>query len=222
VRHSQQGGSVSQGRHSHVVPHIYCSHRAKRYERLLKANGIHPNGGPVDKLATPTVSKGRSKAAIAKAAAAKKRKIEGDSAEALNNDVDDGSPFLSKSEPRDFAQVKQEPTLAVKAISTPQMLPRTPSPLGLPNFALSTSMLHPQAPPAPQYVVADGPSIFDEFCIPELFSQHSFEEMPPSDQPRTLQSHAPLELNAKAGETRGQFWEIGNGTAPRDSILIID
>jgi hypothetical protein len=184
----------------------------------MKANGIHPNGGPVDKLATPIVSKERSKAAIAKAATAKKRKIEGESAEALNHDVDDGSPFLSKLEPRDFAQVKLEPTLAMKAISQ-QMLPQT---LDLPNFVLSNSMLHPQAPPAPQYVVADSPSIFDEFCIPELFSQNSFEETPLSDQPRTLQSHAPLELNAKAGETREQLCEIGNGTVPRDSILIID
>lgn len=84
VKHSQNGkiDFVEVARECAIVSKGAA---AKRYERLMKANGIHPNGGPDPASSTstmmgsplPATGKPSSKAAIAKAAAKKKRKIEG-------------------------------------------------------------------------------------------------------------------------------------------------
>lgn len=84
---------------------------AKRYERLLKANGIHPSGGTTEKLpvASHTVRQ-RSKNDITKAAAAKRRKIEGDSFNPRDDEDEDEDDYKSslKLEPSEMAIVKPE------------------------------------------------------------------------------------------------------------------
>src|SRR5436305_4818840 len=92
----------------------YTFGRAKRYELLMKANGIHPNGGPStpSPMTAQPATKTFSKAAIAKAAAAKKRKIEGTSAFRMKQDEEEDDTLVKpKLEP--FFQ--QRAHLAVKA-----------------------------------------------------------------------------------------------------------
>ena len=77
--------------------------RAKRYERLMKANGIHPNGGPSEKSTMPATPRDKPKATVAKAPALKKRKIE-----AVDND-NDRLLMKAKVEPSEPKEIKPEP-----------------------------------------------------------------------------------------------------------------
>ena len=72
----------------------------------MKANGIHPQGGTSDKPLSTSSSKERSQAVIARSAAAKRRKIEGDRADcSFDEDEEDGLPRPPKQEPKsEYAQ----------------------------------------------------------------------------------------------------------------------
>ena len=57
----------------------------------MKANGIHPNGGPSERTSPIAAApRERSRAAIARSAAAKRRKLEGDREDLAEDDEDDG------------------------------------------------------------------------------------------------------------------------------------
>jgi hypothetical protein len=182
----------------------------------MKANGIHPNGGPSPAPLThpAPASKTMSKAAIAKAAAAKKRKIEGDSAERFKRDEED-EPVKPKLE----SVSHQHPYSEGKAESA--VGPSVPLPAV--NFTTVTE----QAPHPQQF------DLFDEFCIPEMFTQDNFKDAvvkeeqvaqpltPSAQQPRHVPPppavmveyfKEPSNLQGRRGSRRG----------PLDSIIIAD
>ena len=79
----------------------------KRYNRLLRTNGIHPKGGP---LAPPVIKRAnkRSAEATVKAAEAKRRKIEGEHTDAAADDQEDVKPIITKLETDADVFIKQE------------------------------------------------------------------------------------------------------------------
>jgi hypothetical protein len=192
--------------------------RAKRYERLMKANGIHPNGGPstTPPMAPPPAAKSLSKAAIAKGAAAKKRKIEGNAAVRMKQDEENDEPVKPKletsSHPSAYSVIKAEPT------------PRSGMQFPEANFALSsnqTAIMEHAAPQQQQFDNAD--SIFEEFCIPDMFSQHSFNEVAvkPEQQPRLMRPPPPTTVgHLKQSPDMERRSEAGK--RPVESIVIAD
>jgi len=152
-----------------------------------------------------------SKAAIAKAAAAKKRKIEGDSADRFKRDEED-EPVKPKLE----SVSHQHPYSEGKA-----ELAASP----LPAVSFTTAM---ERAPHPQQF-----DIFDEFCIPEMFTQHNFKDavvkaeqvaqplISSAQQPR----HVPpppavmVEYFKEPSNLQGRR---GSGRGPLDSIIIAD
>lgn len=192
----------------------------------MKANGIHPNGGPSPALpmtAAP-VSKTMSKAAIAKAAVAKKRKIEGKSTGHFKYDEED-EPVKPKLEPVFHQNVYSEGK-AGSIVNTDMPLPAI-------NFAVSN---HPQTAMGhvPHQQNFDNTnSIFDEFCTPEIFTQHSFEDVvvkaeqpsqpltPPPQQPRYIPPPPPVmvEYLKQSSNSEGRR-ESGKGRL--ESIIIAD
>ena len=176
----------------------------------MKANGIHPNGGPapVPEPKAPAATKERSKASIANAAAAKRRKIEGCSGPSQNQDEEDGEAFRpKKEEQREENLVKKE------------SLPVIDRPMSTTNFGLSDEPVRNDNVPI---LPADqGSSIFDEFCIPDMFSAQGSEEpraaaeLPrfiPSPPAMVLASPLPLRTETETATTK----------EPRESILITD
>jgi hypothetical protein len=105
--------------------------RAKRYDRLLRTNGIHPNGGPTTKLEAKP--KKRSANAISKAAAeAKRRKIESDNADPAADDDDDDDedvkPVIPKIEPSADTIIKQEKSAGFPLFAYPPTYMSPPHP----------------------------------------------------------------------------------------------
>lgn len=135
----------------------------------MKANGIHPNGGPSPpppRTAAPA-SKTMSKAAIAKGAAAKKRKIEGNSVGRFKHDEED-EPVKPKLEPVSHQNAYSEgrvESIANLGIQIPATY-----------FALSSDPMAAMENVPHQQQFDSANSIFDEFCTPEMFTQHNFED----------------------------------------------
>jgi hypothetical protein len=98
--------------------------RSKRYERLLRNNGISLNGGPI-KTRTENKAKKRTADAVAKAAESKRRKIEGDHTDAAADD-EDVKPMIPKIEPGTWTMIKQEPASGYFDAGYPP--PRLPHP----------------------------------------------------------------------------------------------
>jgi hypothetical protein len=193
----------------------------------MKANGIHPNGGPstAPPMTPPPGTKTLSKAAIAKAAAAKKRKIEGPSTARTKQDEEEDELAKPKLEP--FSH--QIAHLAVKAEPVANSGMHFPAA----DFALSgnPTAIMEHAPHQQQFDSAN--SIFEEFCMPEMFTQHSFEEavvkaeqqlqpvLVPQQQPRFIPPPPPamVERLKQCSNPEGRT-ESGNG--PLESIIIAD
>src|SRR5271156_5149086 len=204
----------------------YTFRRAKRYERLMKANGIHPNGGPstLPPVVAPPVTKTLSKAAIAKAAAAKKRKIEGTSASHMKQVEEEDDAFVKlKLEP--FPQ--QRAPLAVKAepVANPGMS------FIAANFALSSNPTATMEYATDQQQLDSANSIFEEFCVPEMFTQHGFEEavvkaeqqlqhLPPQQPPYMPPPPPAMVERLKQFSNLESRRECGKG--PQESIIIAD
>jgi hypothetical protein len=204
----------------------YCCGRAKRYERLMKANGIHPNGGPstTPPMTPPPATKALSKAAIAKAAAVKRRKIEGNSASRMKHDEEEDEPLKPKLEP--ISHQMAYPAVKAEPVSTPSM------PFPVANFALSNSptAIMEHSPRRQPFDSAN--SIFEEFCMPEMFAQHSFEEtavkaeqpqpfLPPPQQPRHLPPPPPAVVE-RLKQTSNPESRKESGKGPLESIVIAD
>jgi hypothetical protein len=194
----------------------------------MKANGIHPNGGPstTPPMTAPLATKTSSKAAIAKGAAAKKRKIEGNATVRMKQDEEDDEPVKPKletsSHPTAYSAVKAEP------------VPSSDMQFREANFALSSNptAIMEHAPPQQQFDSAD--SIFEEFCIPDMFAQHGFDEaavkleqqpqplMPrPPQQPRFMPPPPPTTLE-RLKESPNLEPRSESGKGPLDSIVIAD
>jgi hypothetical protein len=76
----------------------------------MKANGIHPNGGPSDKPTTPAAPREKSKTSTPKAPASKKRRIEGGAADIKGDTEGVGMLAKMKPVPKDSQNIKSEPT----------------------------------------------------------------------------------------------------------------
>ena len=203
------------------------SSRAKRYERLMKANGIHPNGGPDTRLpvaSPPATGKPSSKAAIAKAAAAKKRKIEGDNpAVRMKHDEEDDKELVkpkvereAKMEPADHVlvtRVKAEPFVRPSLSVPPTSYASSSSPAAVVEHM-----------PQPEQLYGET-SIFDEFCVPEMFAQYTFvpEEVKMEEVPRYMPPPpaAVVERSRQVGNADGGSGG-GSGKGPSESIVIAD
>ena len=191
----------------------------------MKANGIHPNGGPstAPSLTPPPAAKPRSKAEIAKAAAAKKRKIEGTPVSRLKEDEEEDDPVKPKLE--SFA--KQSERLALKA----EPFANASMPFSEAKFALSCNPTAAMEHAPHQQHFGSANSIFEEFCVPEMFAQHDFEEpnvkteqqpLPLTlQQPRSIPTPPPtvVEQIKQSSRTEGRR-ESGKG--PLESIVIAD
>jgi hypothetical protein len=75
----------------------------------MKANGIHPNGGPSEKVTTPAAPRDKLKASTANVTASKKRKIEKSATGIKADDEDDRLLTKPKLESSDPKRVKPEP-----------------------------------------------------------------------------------------------------------------
>lgn len=204
----------------------YTFGRAKRYERLMKANGIHPNGGP----STPSpmtalpATKTLSKAAIAKAAAVKKRKIEGTSASRMKQDEEEDDTLVK---PKLESLFQQRAHLAVKAepVANPGMS------FAAADFALSSNLTATMGHSADQQQLDSANSIFEEFCVPEMFTQHGFEEavVKAEQQPQRLQLQEPCYMPPPPPAMAERLKQFSNpesrkesGKGPQESIIIAD
>jgi len=189
----------------------------------MKANGIHPNGGPstLPPVVAPPAAKTLSKAAIAKAAAAKKRKIEGTSASHMKQlEEEDDALVKLKLEP--FPQqraVKAEP------VANPCM------PFIAANFALSSNPATTMEHSTDQQQFDSANSIFEEFCVPEMFTQHGFEEavVKAEQQPQHLPPQQPCYMPSSPPAMVECFMQFSNlesgresGKGPQESIIIAD
>lgn len=181
---------------------VLTASRAKRYDRLLRNSGFHPNGGAGSKSEKDNAAKRKPKASIAKAAEAKRRKIEGDHNDPL---ADDGAPGRP---------LKREPGIKQEHHEHPlSMLSRVPYASGymcqqiqghsLPllsaypsqnsgsygsnqDLGLLASIIKleddievrcPSSTPAEKSSAPDldDDSIFEDFCTPELFTSSDQE-----------------------------------------------
>lgn len=107
----------------------------------MKANGIHPS---CDKPASPSTPKEKSRAAIARSAAAKRRKIEGDTYDTKQDDEDEEEmkPMILKNERNEndrHRQVKSEPDPEFRGTAYPH-ISVPPSPPYFPH--LSQPIMH--------------------------------------------------------------------------------
>lgn len=75
----------------------------------MKANGIHPNGGPSDKPRISAAPREKPKTSTPKAPASKKRRIEGSAAD-VKADTDVGMLAKMKPEAKGSQSIKPEPT----------------------------------------------------------------------------------------------------------------
>lgn len=131
-------------------------HRAKRYERLMKANGINPNGGPDPKSpppCTPKASKSKIKDHPAKPRA-KKRKLDDNAEKKLEESFTVQRP---RPEPCEDLQLKEG------SFATPSGLPE------------STSHDSLYEPTRTQIQNEETSFDFDEFCSPEMFAHCTLE-----------------------------------------------
>ncbi|EXJ91504.1 hypothetical protein A1O3_00052 [Capronia epimyces CBS 606.96] len=98
---------------------------AKRYERLLKANGIHPNGVQADSISpkTPAPMKHKRKDSLGKVTSAKKRKIENTSPRPKSSEKESAQkPSAMSKRPQPEALVRE----VLPAISGPTGMPPPP------------------------------------------------------------------------------------------------
>lgn len=191
----------------------------------MKANGIHPGAGPSDKLQKSSYSNMKSKAAIAKAAAAKRRKIEGDRPSLKQSDEEEDLPWLPKMEPKqepvESKPVKQESLPHQDAwINTPipGQLPRF-HPL-IPAYPFSGPICRPQIPPAPQYVLRNGGSFTENFSAPEMFAHDMLEEMS-SEEPGLVLGATPY-TGRETVVSQNKCCQNGSGEKISNSIFIAD
>lgn len=205
--------------------------RAKRYERLMKANGIHPNGGSsmTPSIAPSPTAKTVSKAAMAKAAATKKRKIEGTPSLLTKHDEEEDEPV----------KPKLEPFLHLVAHSAVKAEPLFSSSIPFPgaNFSTADGLTPAMERTSPQQQLESATSVFEEFCVPEMFAQHGFEEahlkseqlppLPPSSPPLSpLQPrYVPLPSPGMVGRLKQSSSPDSrreSGRGPLHSIVIAD
>ena len=151
----------------------------------MKANGIHPNGGPAnDPPPNRSPAVPRKKKDAAKAAEAKRRKIEGDGPPSSArqgsmkmDDDEDAKPvkmekvFQPKTEPDDVPAAMRVTSSQVKQETGPGLGMSSSIPFRQAHYALSNqpavTMQHPQPQCAP---IEDPHSLFEEFCnLPEVF-----------------------------------------------------
>ena len=195
---------------------------AKRYERLMKANGIHPSGGTIDKSSEPAVPRPRSKAEIAKAAAAKRRKIEADRDDIAADEDDDLTSFIKpelKTESHEESLVKPEPFPLFQFGFAPQYLHPLRSTAPTTNTPPSVSCLS-ALPPAPQYVAHDHSSMFDNFCTSEMNSRSTSTTPAPEKTTRTV--HSPTRMQTPVDVPRDMVLLPVKGGNAYDCILISD
>ena len=141
--------------------------------------------------------------AKAKSAVAKKRKIDAECVARFKDDEDE-QPTRPKVEPEVQRPVKHEPTANLD--------------IGLPttNYAMAGIPGAGLDPPNPQYTFSSNNSIFDEFCTPEMFSQHSYDETLHPEQ------HSPVPRTFPNMDSQSRELVMRTGVAPQDSIIIAD
>ena len=113
---------------------LTCSSRAKRYERLLKANGIHPSGGLIEAASSPKLTP-----------STKRKKKAKDERQ---------QPTISQSKKR-----KLDQDLSLTACSSKSMSPPTHESrpdIGTGSKRIDTTAI-PCSPEPPREVVADSP-----------------------------------------------------------------
>lgn len=110
----------------------------------MKANGIHPNGGPSEKSAMPATPRDKQKAMVAKAPALKKRKLEAITGGAKPDNDDNQLLTKAKLEPSETKDIKPEP--ASSEIRPPLTLMSSSATTAIPALAPVQYPL----PPRPQ------------------------------------------------------------------------
>lgn len=161
----EQRGRVS----SAFVPSAFVltTSRAKRYERMLKHHGIHPNGGPLDDPISPT----KKSAPIAKAS--KKRKHE-DPSGPIKQDGNEERKAHSSKRPRFEHQleVKQEPIqmgFPPYVFHTMMLPPGSHMPRHMPPFmhpVIPNSLSHPSQVAQPAFPMIPSIQNNPQFFIP--------------------------------------------------------
>ena len=185
----------------------------------MKANGIYPNGGPstTPSMTPPPAAKPRSKAEIAKAATTKKRKIEGTPAFRLKEDEEEDDAVKPKLE--SFARQSEQLALKAEPVASASM------PFLEAHFALSSNQTAAMEHASHQQHFGSTSSIFEEFCVPEMFAQHDFEEEPniktEQQQPRHIPPPPPAMAEQLKQSSRGEE-RRESGKGPLESIVIAD
>lgn len=159
--------------------------RAKRYERLMKANGINPNGGPDPKPVPPSTSKaGKSSPKEDSPKPPAKRRKVNNSGEKKHEDV-----FQSpKPKPEPLAGDKTEET----AIPVAGGFPLPPA---------QQSQYEP--------VQNDETNFdFNEFCSPEMFAHCASDAGYPSQEKELVSAPGPAPVSAPV--SKAQPAAIGN------------
>lgn len=177
--------------------------RSKRYSRLLRNNGVQLSAESASRAENGVLSKRKSRASVARAAEAKRRKIEGDQNDPLADDGDDGPPV--KREPA----IKQEysshnflglpysdyPTQPAQGYQcgsnrafryTSTRDARCPIKLeddvasNIPSFAVASDSVA---------IKAEDDSIFERFCTSELFAPSGSDSATLNDSEATNLNH---------------------------------
>lgn len=123
----------------------------------MKANGIHPNGGPSDKPATPATPREKLKASTTKITASKKRKIGESAADIKANTEGDGMLAKMQPETKDHQHIKAELITNEHKTAIVKSPPPTTMPTSLPV------PLHSSPPPQPKQL----------FQVPHMAYTHS-------------------------------------------------
>jgi hypothetical protein len=179
--------------------------RAKRYERLMKANGINPNGGSDPKpppLSPPKAPKNNTRAKVAKPLA-KRRKV--------NN-----AAAKKQEEDSILHQPKQEPEPLESAKVQERSCP------------LDSAFPPPRANDSHLGPMNDDDSSFDfnEFCSPEMFANCTTDTRQSSQEDASLR--APVLQTASAAVCgvkdlpQATTEEVKEKTPERETVIIAD
>ena len=139
--------------HRKQHPNVDFKTRAKRYERLMKANGINPNGGPDPKpspLSTPKVPRSRENDGVAKPPS-KKRRTNNATATTAETVIKEEAPVTasSKVEQTSHARAEDKKSSPANSSSTPKPIENQLGPFHQEENSFD----------------------FNEFCSPEMFQQ---------------------------------------------------
>jgi hypothetical protein len=180
--------------------------RAKRYERLMKANGINPNGGPDPKpppLSPPKVPKNNTRDNVAKPPA-KRRKV--NNAAAKKQEEEDSISLQPKQEPEPLESAK------VQERSCP----------------LDSAFPLPRANDSHLGPMNDDESSFDfnEFCSPEMFANCTTDTRQSSQEDASLR--APVLQTPSAAvcgvqdAPQATTEDVKEKTPERETVIIAD